>query len=511
MRWLSTLAGHRKEAGLALTLGLLAALIVILGASAPSIYALALLGAALGPAVLYVVGNPRLFFLVGTVFTAAFGLSINFMRQTHIGGAPSFAIDLVDFFLLPLLAFQIRDRIEGRMPAAQWSLADLLWWCLILLGGLTVLVGPFRTFAAYEVVRMVKCWVLFHVVASELVRERQFRWMLLALSAGVVVNVVVAMVQFALKRELGLQALGEPASDAVAGANYGVYLSAGSVYRVSGLMGHPNLLGAYLALLLPILLTALFTPLRTGARVLLAIATCGGGLALLLTLSRSAWLAFAVALAFVVLALVLRPEWTRRQPLLKGALFAALPVGALLAAPTILKRIGASDIGALDFRRQWVDIAYQMIGDKPLFGHGLNAFRLHILEYAPYGNARMTDLFGPIWPVVHNAWMLVWAEQGTLGFAFYVGLHAYLLVVAARNLRHRLSATVAMANLGALCGLLALMVDGFASFFVRVPAPSRVFWIVMAVIIAADRWNRRNAALRPPGSADQPVPNSRPA
>ena len=30
----------------------------------------------------------------------------------------------------------------------------------------------------------------------------------------------------------------------------------------------------------------------------------------------------------------------------------------------------------------------------------------------------------------------------------------------------------------------------------RVPPQARVFWLVMAAIVAADRWNRRNAPLR---------------
>jgi hypothetical protein len=61
-----------------------------------------------------------------------------------------------------------------------------------------------------------------------------------------------------------------------------------------------------------------------------------------------------------------------------------------------------------------------------------------------------------------------------------------------------------MANLGAACGVIAIMVDGLASFFTRVPAQGRMFWIVAAIIIAADRWNRRNRALRPDDAADRP-------
>ena len=110
---------------------------------------------------------------------------------------------------------------------------------LIGLGAISILLGPYRQFAAFEVVRMLKCWLLFLVVVNECVRERHFHHVVVALAWGVLVNLLVAGLQYTLKRSLGLQALGEAAPEAVLGANLGVYLHAGDVYRVSGLVGHP--------------------------------------------------------------------------------------------------------------------------------------------------------------------------------------------------------------------------------------------------------------------------------
>ena len=47
-------------------------------------------------------------------------------------------------------------------------------------------------------------------------------------------------------------------------------------------------------------------------------------------------------------------------------------------------------------------------------------------------------------------------------------------------------------NMGAFCGIVSLLVDGMASFFIRVPAPNRVFWIVVALIVGINYWNKRN-------------------
>jgi O-antigen ligase len=485
--------------------GAWAAAITVLAVSAPLIYALALLLGTLTPVVLYLSGNPRRVFFIGTVYTAMLGLSINFMMRAHMGGAPSFAIDLVDFFMFPLLAFQLRDRLRHWRPRPKLDGVSLCWWGLIALGLLSVLIGPYRTFASFEVVRMIKVWILFAVIVNECVREEHFRVLVLTLAAGLLTNVLVAFAQYAFKRTLGLQALGEPSDEAVRGASFGVYLS-GDVYRVSGLAGHPNLFGAYIAMLLPLLVGVLFTMQALGRRLFVGAVAVAAAVALVLTLSRAAWASAAGAMLLFLVVLLPRVRWTRRHPWVKSALLVSIPVAAMVAAPMVIRRIQASDSGAFEFRGQWTDIAWRMIGDAPVLGHGLNAFRLQLLEYSPYSTPKMIELFGSLWPVVHNGWMLVWAEQGTLGMALYVGLHVVLLLTALRNLSLRLSDTVSMVNLGAACGIVAIMIDGLASFFLRVPAQGRMFWIIAAAIIAADRWNRRNRGFRSDDAADRLPP-----
>ncbi|MEM7365049.1 MAG: hypothetical protein AAF525_13580, partial [Pseudomonadota bacterium] len=71
-----------------------------------------------------------------------------------------------------------------------------------------------------------------------------------------------------------------------------------------------------------------------------------------------------------------------------------------------------------------------------------------------------------------------------------------LFRIGAQNLRYHLDPLMHAVNIGAMCGIVALLVDGMASFFIRVPASNRVFWIVVALIVAINYWNRHNYALR---------------
>ncbi len=475
--------------GVVVLLALWASVLAVMLFSAQRLYSIPMLLLTLFPIALYATGNPRLFFFVGMIFTATLGLSINFARHIHVGGAPSYAIDLMDFFMVPLLAYQVRDFISGARSPRLFAGLSSWWLALAGLGVISVAIGPFRNWGAMEVVRMLKLWLLMFVVVNECVRERHFHHAVLAMAAAVLMQVAVGYVQYSLKRELGLQALGEPAPEAVQGANLGVYGSFGSVFRIGALMGHPNLLSTFLAMEMPIFIALIFTTYSLPWKIFYAVVTLAAGGALVLTLSRSGWIAFAVALVLLLALMTTLPRLRFKHVRLKIGLIVSLFFGGLVAAPLIYSRLTQSQSGALDFREEWVKVAFRMVKDSPILGHGINSFSYVVAPYAPYSVPKMYDMFGEHFPVVHNIYMLVWSEQGTLGLLMFLGFHAHLAWIAIGNMRKAVSDKVYMVSLGALCGLVAVLVDGLASFYVKVPASARTFFIVAALIVAARYWN----------------------
>ncbi len=476
--------------------GLWAALLTLTLFTASKLYSAPLILGSLFPLVLVFSRNPRAILLFCMVFTAGLGLSINFATRVHIGGAPSFSVDLMDFFLLALAAMLLRDYVRGYRKEFRWSSISAWWLALVALGLLDLVRGPLRELHAFEVLRMLKCWVLFLIIVNECVREKHFERVIWALAAGVALNVLIAFLQFALRRDLGLQALGEPAADATLGANYGVYLSAGSAYRVGALMGHPNLLAAYLALLLPVFIGQLFAKYQGGTKLLFGVLAGLGCGALVLTLSRSGRASFALAMMGLMAVVFIHPALRFRKTNLKLAMVTIGVLVALLAADTVIRRFTMSDPGATDFRGEWVGIAWDMVKQKPLTGFGLNTFSY---EFAPFSKDSVATLykkFGAVWPVVHNIYMLTWAEQGTLGLMLFLGMHVNILIISIRNASKMYNERLFMLSVGCACGVLAVMLDGFSSFFMRVPASGRIFWIVMGLIVACQHWNQRNAYLR---------------
>jgi O-antigen ligase len=469
--------------------------VVVFGMS--KLYSVPLVVGTVFPIVLYASRNPRLFFLVGMIFTSQLGLSINFRGAPHMGGAHAFSISLMDFFLVPLLVFLARDYYRGVRREFVLSPVSAWWLALVALGAYSVVVGPFREMALKETVSMVKNWILFLVIVNECVRERHFHYAVMAIAASVATNVCVAFLQFLLKRDLGLQALGEASPESTAGANFGVYGSLDGVYRVGGLAGHANLLSAYLAMVLPILIGQMYTNYRWPAKTLLALLAAAGAAALGMTLSRSGWVAFAVSLSLLMLALVALPGIRMRHVALKVSMVAAMAGAAVAGSGPVLRRFLQSDSGAVDFRLEWVKIAWEMVQDKPILGFGLNSFVYHLEHYAPYSPARMYELFGDMLPAVHNTYMLVWSEQGTVGLFLFLGMHAQLFWIAIKMLRYGgLSERVSMVGIAGACGVLAIMIDGISSFYLRIHAPARTFWVVAGLVVAAYYWHVRNHELR---------------
>jgi O-antigen ligase len=395
-----------------------------------------------------------------------------------------------------LIVFLVRDFLAGYRRDFRLSGLSVWWLGLIALGCWSALLGPYREISLYEVVRMAKCWILFLVIANECVREKHFHYAVIALMGAAAVNILIALIQFVLKRSLGLQALGEPSPEAILGANYGVYLSEGSAFRVGALLGHANLFAAYLALILPIFIGLLFTSYGRVMKLALTLVSVGGMVCLVMTLSRTAWAGMALALGTLGLFVTFHARLRFRYMSTKIAMLALIVAGGLAAAGPIITRLTASDPGALDFRYEWLGIAWRMVQANPFLGVGLNTFSYHILGFAPYGPAKLNDLFGPVWPVVHNIYLLVWSEQGTIGLVLFLALNLHVFWTGIRGARFWLSDRISMLCVGAMCGLSAILVDGLGSFFIRVPACGRMYWIVVGLVVASHYWNVRNAPLR---------------
>ncbi|HSN77377.1 MAG TPA: O-antigen ligase family protein [Anaerolineae bacterium] len=273
-------------------------------------------------------------------------------------------------------------------------------------------------------------WLVYLFVVNE---QPRLAW---PLAAVVTVQGLVAVAQFSVQRELGLGVLGEISLDPATGGTSVLLVDNVRWLRAYGLTGHPNLLGALLALAMLLLLPDLAAA-RGVRRVVLSMVLVVGLLGLLATVSRAAWLAFGLGAALFVLAMwrqardddAVRPAAPRRVSHWVDWLPVAALGGAGLAFLALYSRQLASRFLSLD----------SVIEARSLFERGRDAaIALRLLSQHPwqgvgFGNyvpsARALD---PAARIVHNAPLLALAELGLPGGLCWAWLTLAPFVAAGR-------------------------------------------------------------------------------
>ncbi len=479
LAWLLSFAGAAAGAVLALFL-------------APAHVRFALAGGLGLLAVFVVCGNVRLGLLWALVLTAPLGLCKRFLTTPNMGGASGIQIDACDLFLFPLAFLILREMHVGlRRPSGFSFPTTARWWlALSVVGGLTILTGPFRTLATFEVIRMLKLLLLLLVVANEVSRLRQFRHVCAALMLSLVVQSSLAVLQYVLQRPLGMEAIGEASAEAVNALSQGTLQTREFVYRVSALLGHANFLATFVAAHLPLGLALLFTRAPLRLRLLCGVGLVLGATALILTLSRTGWLAAGAALIGVMVLTLFHPRLRVQFPLGRVGFFLGVAAIGLVFSGKIGARLFQSDEGAVDFRWEMLDVAWKMGESKPILGRGLNSFVFQMPPFTRYLSPEgVTERYGTTWPVVHNIYALFWAELGAIGSLLFLGFCASLLRLAWRALKSRDEEAYALAAAG-LMAFVVFLLDWLASFTLRNDNMARVLFIFIGLVAAVVRWNR---------------------
>ncbi len=207
--------------------------------------------------------------------------------------------------------------------------------------------------------------------------------------------------------------------------------------RPYGLMPHPNMTAG--ALVIGTLAAAAWIgSARRAIRFAAALVSALGVLALLLTFSRAAWIGLAVG-GVVLAPVLIRRAW--KHPALRSAI--VLTVGTGLVAggfvlaqytPLVLARTGqieeSLEMRSVADRLVYIDFAIRSIAERPFQGVGIGNFPWRTSYFLV---ETFYDLRGDN---VHNIYLAVWAELGTIGLVLFSGALLAGLVsgfAAARN------------------------------------------------------------------------------
>ncbi|HQZ82307.1 MAG TPA: O-antigen ligase family protein [Pyrinomonadaceae bacterium] len=218
--------------------------------------------------------------------------------------------------------------------------------------------------------------------------------------------------------------------------------------------------------------------------------TVVAGSALVMTLSRGAWLAALVALGVVLIATFVArdPKRSRssRKKFLVPALSAIVLVTAVLGLAIFLggddtnlslAGHGSDAEGFTSGRTHFWSVALQIFTAHPVMGAGLDSFAVAYTRFDTWDGVFRIER-------AHNDYLQVLADGGVIGFLCLISFVAIFCRRAIANIR-RTSPEHRGIVIGAFAGCVGILVHSIVDFPLR--TPSNAFFFLLLVALATVR------------------------
>lgn len=332
------------------------------------------------------------------------------------------------------------EPIERRfaVPRFVWPIA-----AFVGAGALSILVAKNPLGAIEDVIKFATLVVIVLVLNQTLISERELKRLLVAVYASLAVPALVGAYQVA--------------------SHSGFHVSAG-LSRVRGTFDHPNPFSIYLTMLI-VMGASLFLKIeKRSARLMLLGCISVSGIFLLLTYTRSAWIATTAGLMVVAYY-----EGKRLIPI-----FGVIVIAVALLVPSVASRFqdlsqtttatgaaGNSLIWRFDYWRQALTLS-----TNPIIGAGLRTV------------AAETDVSKE----PHNDFIRVYVETGLIGLSAYLWFLLSLVRISRRSIkqvRAPLERAVVVGFTGCLASFLLL------SLVSNVISQLVLLWYFLAFAVAA--------------------------
>lgn len=444
--------------------------------------------------------RPLLFALAFTVpiyFGKAFIIRLG--PASLSSGVSIFLTDVLALALLLLLLIKLALR-RATIRFVPMIMIPALGW--LVSSSLSLLAARDTGFALIQLINTGKLLLLGWVVANSVVDEADLMWVIRGLMLGLLFQALVGIYQGVIGRPVGLDFLTET------NVVHEQELSVGLVNRVQGTIGHPNSYAMYLTTVMPFALALLLSATRGSLKVLAGITFCLSCMALVYSLSRTAWVNSLVMFSVVLALAVRRKRITSQAAVLMAGTALLILLALMLFGPDIiLARLTSDDRGSTYSRVTQSRIALRIIQDHPLVGVGLNNY---VLASAEYGPANSVSWSGA--PVVHNLFLLIAAETGFVGLTAFLVFLAILLVGAWRIISRAPDDTVWVAGVGIFAACVALAVHGMADYALLGSLQTITqFWLLAGLCAALSQCvdDERQHARRVSYSSDAMSPDLR--
>lgn len=248
--------------------------------------------------------------------------------------------------------------------------------------------------------------------------------------------------------------------------------------RVVSTFENPNMLGEYLILLLPIVAAAMLGEKNWSKKPAYFICFLAGAACLVYTWARGAWLGFLFA------AVVFMLLWSGKTMGFIIAAIAALPFAIPFLPQSIVSRfasIGDLADTSTNYRVYIWRGSVNLASDYALTGIGVGeqAFG-RVYPYYSFAGIETA-------PHAHNLFLQLFIEVGIFGFIAFLALLICILQNGFSLAKSGEDKEVRLIGCGALCGILAALLQGMTDYVWYNYRVFFIFWLVIGIVSAARR------------------------
>lgn len=333
--------------------------------------------------------------------------------------------DIVILFILGIeLVLRIKKRKESqKIPNVKLFRIFLLFPFYLLFNSLFVATNKAAAFYAF--IKIVE----YVLLGTIIVRVKPKMSAICTIFAFDVLYVsFIAIGQFILQRSIGgvFWFLGERTFYASTPGIAAISWEGRLFLRPYATFPHPNVLGGFLAVVLPFILFWFLKhkkEINVFFKSIYIASFSLGGVALFLSFSRSAWLVFFIGLSCLFFAAL--PEFRAFNS--GNGFFAKQKKEILLVCFYLLMLFSVviplsipSQQESFVQRENLLQASIQAVLSQPLYGVGLNNSVVRLSSFLP--RVLNFSFFQP----VHNMYMLLFVETGFIGFTFFLLLFALI-------------------------------------------------------------------------------------
>jgi O-antigen ligase len=464
------LGSNRKiiETGLPILLGLSLGVMTVFVRGLPAKWAGAFVFALMASVFVLLLGDIKKTVLIAFVVDMALGFDVALQnRGWHLSGPTGFLISLMTIALLVGYTTWFAGQSRPRIYWGKSMSVPLLVFMFLAL--VSVFQSVDVSFSMSSIFLMIQVFLMYFYIINHVRTWPDIQLVITVWAACLALEGTLMILQYFTGISLNLAGVtSQSLRDASASVN---------TVRVGGTLGGANGAAIWLTPSLAVALGAYlwYSAMRLPGRRLMLLAFLLGVGALVLTFSRSGWASFTLAM-LVLGSLVLIRRGASRKRLMVVAVF-GLVILAIFSS-LLIRRFTEDDRGSAVSRKAHAEMAYDMIADQPVTGVGISNFDLRKFEYVPL---ELMGVHRKYVYVVHNHYLLVWAETGFLGLFVFIWV---LLAAAGQcilwlNSRSGLALYLLSASLlAALAGYaLHMRTDVFTT---RMPV--QLLWFMIALI-----------------------------